>query len=83
VSEQKYTAKYTHVYNLFYYTPKIWEYLLLLFRPLEVTETEGIKIWYKTIGKRLYIYDHKHLNDGEFDNCNQSNDGGYFNPWVN
>lgn len=45
----------THVYNLLYYTPKLWERVVLACLPLQTHSAPDAMVWYKRLGNRLYI----------------------------
>lgn len=49
-------AKSMNAYNLLYYTPKLWERIVLFFCPLLTHESPGSIIWYKRFSNRMYIY---------------------------
>jgi hypothetical protein len=48
--------KEMHAYNLLYYTPKLWEKVVLFFCPLRQHEVSTAIVWYKTFSNRLYVY---------------------------
>lgn len=50
------THKTMNAYNLLYYTPKLWEKIVLFFCPLRQHEAATAIVWYKTFSNRLYIY---------------------------
>lgn len=73
----------SHAYNLAYYTPKLWEKIMLFFAPVEVSDQQGIVITYKSFWNRLYIVDVRqetHI-DGHTDD--KPSDGGVNTPWMN
>lgn len=47
--------KKVQCYNLVYYTPRLWERLVLWFCPLEQHTAPGAIVWYKRFANRLYI----------------------------
>lgn len=60
--------KVTHAYNLKYYTPTIFEAVLLWFQKLQVYMDGQTLVYYKTLGSsRLYIYEIKRPGDNIVD----------------
>lgn len=47
--------KKLHSFNLLYYTPKLWEKVILWFCPMESSETPNSIVWYKKFYNRMYI----------------------------
>lgn len=71
-------------YNLLYYTPKLWERVVLFFCPLEEHAADNATIWYKKFANRLYIYGYIRVHGTESLNTTGSNSPqGYENAGNN
>lgn len=47
--------KSLHCFNLEYYTPKLWERIVLSFCALQTYATPSAVVWYKRFADRIYI----------------------------
>lgn len=72
-----------HCYNLIYYTPKLWEKIVLWFCPLEEQVSDTSTVWYKKFSNRLYIYGYIRVAPGETYTTGNNSTQGYENAENN
>lgn len=69
-----------HAFNLLYYTPKLWEKIILWFCPLKTHEAPTCVIWYKTFSNRMYIYGYIRAQSVSTDNHTTGSNVTQHNP---